>query len=63
VIDPRLTSLTDATAVGTVTLAAPPGRISSKLNLHVDALGRAVLCESTTDANPMSDYSDRRCAP
>jgi type IV fimbrial biogenesis protein FimT len=63
VIDPRLTSLTDATAVGTVTLAAPPGRISYKLNLHVDALGRVVLCESTTDANPMSDYSDRRCAP
>jgi prepilin-type N-terminal cleavage/methylation domain-containing protein len=63
VIDPRLTSLSDSTAVGTVTMAAPPGRISYKLNLHVDALGRAVLCESTADTNPMSDYSDRRCSP
>ena len=63
VIDPNFTSLADPTAAGTVSLAGPPGRISYKLNLHVDALGRAVLCESTADANPMSDYIDRRCSP
>jgi len=63
VIDPNFTALADSTAAGTVSLAGPPGRISYKLNLHVDALGRAVLCESTSDANPMSDYSDRRCSP
>lgn len=63
VIDPRLTTLADSTALGTVTFAGPPGKISYKLNLHVDALGRAVLCESTSDANPMSDYSERRCSP
>jgi len=63
VIDPRFAALADSTAAGTITFAAPPGRIGYKLNLHVDALGRAVLCESTSDANPMSDYSDRRCSP
>ena len=63
VIDPRLTTLADSTAVGSVTLAGPPGTFSYKLNLHVDQMGRAVLCESTTDSVPMSDYSDRRCAP
>jgi len=63
VIDPRLTTLASSTAAGTVTLAAPPGNIAYKLNLHVDQLGRAVLCESTTDSRPMSDYSDRRCTP
>jgi prepilin-type N-terminal cleavage/methylation domain-containing protein len=63
VIDPRLTTLADSTAAGTVTLAAPPGNFTYKLNLHVDQLGRAVLCESTTDSAPMSDYSSRRCSP
>jgi len=63
VIDPKFTALADPTAAGTVTLAGPPGRISYKLNLHVDTLGRGVLCESTADTKPMSDYIDRRCAP
>jgi len=63
VIDPRLTTLTSSTAAGTVTLAGPPGAFTYKLNLHVDQLGRAVLCESTTDPRPMSDYSGRRCSP
>lgn len=63
VIDPHLTTLASASAAGSVTLADPPGGFSYKLNLRVDQMGRAVLCESTTDTAPMSDYSDRRCSP
>jgi prepilin-type N-terminal cleavage/methylation domain-containing protein len=63
VIDPRLTSLADATALGSITLAAPAGSFNYKLILHIDQMGRGVLCESNTDARPMSDYTDRLCAP
>lgn len=63
VIDPRLTSLTQSTDAGTVSFLSPQGNFRYKLNLHVDALGRGVLCESTADTRPMSDYVDRRCAP
>lgn len=63
VIDPRLTSLTQPADAGTITLASPTGSFNYKLNLHIDQLGRGVLCESTTDTRPMSDYMDRRCSP
>jgi prepilin-type N-terminal cleavage/methylation domain-containing protein len=63
VIDPRLTSLTEPADVGTVSFLSPSGGVTYKLNLHVDALGRGVLCESTADTRPMSDYIDRRCSP
>lgn len=63
VIDPKLTSLTESTDAGAVSFQSPNGRFSYKLNLRVDALGRGVLCESTGDTRPMSDYFDRRCTP
>lgn len=63
VIEPKRTGLTDSAQAGVISLLGPPGRESYRLNLRVDELGRAVLCESTSAANSMSDYSNRRCAP
>ena len=62
VIEPKRTSLADTDAAGTISLAGPPGQFAYKLNLHVDAFGRATLCESTTATQHLPDYGGRTCA-
>jgi type II secretory pathway pseudopilin PulG len=63
VIEPKRTALTDLDDAGAVTLAGPPGQASYLLNLRVDPMGRAVLCESTSAVNTMPAYTERRCGP
>lgn len=62
VIEPNRTSLTDPADKGTISLAGPPGPNFYKLNLSIDQLGHGVLCESTTAASKLPEYSSRRCA-
>jgi type IV fimbrial biogenesis protein FimT len=54
VIDPHRSALTDFGDAGAITFAGPPGTRAYRLNLLVDGLGRAALCESTgaTDRMP-----------
>jgi prepilin-type N-terminal cleavage/methylation domain-containing protein len=63
VIEPHRTSLTDFGDAGAITFAGPPGSRSYSLNLLVDGLGRGALCESTSAADRMPAYGQRRCAP
>jgi len=64
VIEPKRGGLATPGSAGVfVGLSAPDGPMDYTINLHVDALGRAVLCQSAADANAMSDYEGRRCAP
>lgn len=62
VIEPKRTSLTEPADKGTISLAGPPGQNAYKLNLSIDQLGHGVLCESTTAASKLAEYSSRRCA-
>jgi len=62
VIEPKRTTLTEATDQGTLSLAGPPGQLAYKLNLNVDRLGRGLLCESSTATARLPDYDKRRCA-
>jgi len=63
VIEPKRTQLTDSGQAGVISFLGPPGRLSYRLNLHIDELGRGVLCESSSAGAQMSDYANRRCAP
>jgi type IV fimbrial biogenesis protein FimT len=64
IIEPKNTMLTDFTDGGAVSLAGPTGRRNYRLNLRVDGLGRALVCQSTaTGVDSMSDFADRRCSP
>jgi prepilin-type N-terminal cleavage/methylation domain-containing protein len=63
VIDPKFTTLTEIGDAGSFTLVDPPGSKSYLLNVHIDRMGRAFLCESTSAADHMSDYTNRTCDP
>jgi type IV fimbrial biogenesis protein FimT len=63
VIEPRRTSLTEAGDAGAITFASPGDDHDYRLNLRVDQMGRAVLCESTAAGDNMPAYTDRRCSP
>jgi prepilin-type N-terminal cleavage/methylation domain-containing protein len=63
VLEPKRGSLATPSQAGLITLAGPPGKNEYKLNMTIDALGRAVLCESDSAGSKMSDYLTRRCAP
>jgi prepilin-type N-terminal cleavage/methylation domain-containing protein len=63
VIDPKFTALTELDDAGSFTLVDPAGSKSYLLNMHVDRMGRAFLCESTSSADHMSDYISRTCDP
>jgi prepilin-type N-terminal cleavage/methylation domain-containing protein len=63
VIEPKRGGLTEATDAGALTFADPSGGKDYKLNMRVDPFGRALLCESSTAADHMSDYIDRACSP
>ena len=62
VIEPKRTNLVVSADAGTVTLVSPAGRFQYRLNLHVDRLGRAMLCESTGAVDHLSDFGSRTCA-
>lgn len=62
VIDPKRTMLTEPADSGAISLSAPPGQFTYKLNLRVDRLGHGLLCESVNDTSRLSDYGTRRCA-
>jgi prepilin-type N-terminal cleavage/methylation domain-containing protein len=63
VIEPKRASLATPSQAGVITLNGPPGPYGYKLNLNIDQLGRAVLCESTSATHHMSDYTTRQCDP
>ena len=62
VIDPKRSTLAVPTSRGNIGLAAAPGQAAYRINLNIDRLGHALLCESTNDASKLSDYDKRRCA-
>jgi type IV fimbrial biogenesis protein FimT len=63
IIEPKRTGLTELSDAGAVTLAGPPGQAAYLLNLRVDPMGRAVLCESTSAGDHMPAYTERQCSP
>lgn len=63
VIEPKRTSLTESADSGALSLNGPSGQYAYRLNLHVDALGRATICESNAASHKMPDFSNRRCDP
>ena len=62
VIDPKRTMLTEPADSGAISLSAPPGQFTYKLNLRVDRLGHGLLCQSLNDTARLPDYGNRRCA-
>ena len=62
VIEPGRTTLTSATARGTIGLMAAPGASSYRLNVAIDNLGHGLLCESLSSASKLPEFSSRRCA-
>jgi hypothetical protein len=63
VIEPKRGGLTEATDAGALTFGDPAGGKDYRLNMRVDPFGRALLCESSTAADHMSDYINRTCGP
>lgn len=63
VIDPKFTTLTSLDDAGALSLADPAGGESYLLNMHIDRMGRAFLCESNAAEDHMSDYATRKCDP
>jgi prepilin-type N-terminal cleavage/methylation domain-containing protein len=63
VIDPKFTSLTEFDDAGAVSFLDPAGSKSYQLNMHIDRMGRAYLCESSNAVDHMSDYTTRTCDP
>lgn len=62
VIEPKRTILAVPSDRGSISLGATSGRLAYRLNLHVDRFGRALVCESTSAPDAMSDFTQRRCA-
>ena len=63
VIESRRTSLINPDTEGSITFAAPPGPNDYRLNLFVDRQGRAMLCQSNSAGDVLSDYLSRTCDP
>jgi prepilin-type N-terminal cleavage/methylation domain-containing protein len=63
VVESRRTALIDPAMEGTITFAAPEGANDYRLNLFIDRQGRAVLCQSNSAPDKMSDYLHRDCDP
>ena len=63
VIEPKSASLANPSPAGLLSFAGPAGGKSYRLNLYIDTFGKAVLCESSSTADHMSDYANRPCAP
>jgi prepilin-type N-terminal cleavage/methylation domain-containing protein len=63
VIEPKRTTLTEPGDAGAVSMQAPPGQYSYRLNFLADGMGRGNLCESNAASHKMPAYIDRRCDP
>lgn len=63
VIEPKRTMLTDSADAGALSLNGPSGQYAYRLNLHIDAFGRATICESNAATHKMPDFNNRRCDP
>lgn len=63
VIEPKRAGLATPAQSGTLTFAGPSGQKAYKVNLNIDQLGRAQLCESSSAVDKMSDYANRSCSP
>ena len=64
VLESKRGSLADSAAAGVLaSLSAPSGPMDYTLNLHVDAMGRAVLCQSSGDSHLLSEFEGRQCSP
>jgi prepilin-type N-terminal cleavage/methylation domain-containing protein len=64
VLEAKRGSLADAAAAGVLLgLSAPKGPMDYTLNMHVDAMGRAVICQSSADTDLLADYKGRQCSP
>jgi prepilin-type N-terminal cleavage/methylation domain-containing protein len=63
VIEPKRTALTDTVDAGAIGFDDPAGSYEYRVNMVVDALGRARLCGSTSSTDILVDYENRQCAP
>lgn len=64
VLEAKRGLLADTSAAGVLLgLSAPAGPMDYTLNLHVDVLGRAILCQSSADTDIISEYRERQCSP
>lgn len=63
VIEPKRTNLVLPADAGTISLVGPSGRFHYRVNMNVDRFGRAMLCESTSATDHLSDYATRQCGP
>jgi prepilin-type N-terminal cleavage/methylation domain-containing protein len=65
VLEPKRAFLTAGSAAnaGGITFTSPSGPYVYKINMRVDAFGRAFLCEPNNVAYHLSDFSTRQCSP
>lgn len=65
VLDPKRVFLTDGSAgnAGGIRFNSPSGPDAYKINLRVDANGRAFQCEPTDAVDKLSEFYERRCSP
>jgi prepilin-type N-terminal cleavage/methylation domain-containing protein len=63
VLEPKNATLTASSDAGAIRFAGPPGPQGYRINLRVDAMGRGVLCQSSSSPKPLSDYATRICSP
>ena len=65
VLDPKRVFLTDGSSgnAGGIRFTSPSGPDVYKINLRVDATGRAVQCEPTDATDKLSEFYERRCSP
>jgi prepilin-type N-terminal cleavage/methylation domain-containing protein len=65
VIEPKRTSLmpSSPSQAGVISFDGPARGKAYRLNMRIDEFGRALLCESASATDKMSDYASRRCSP
>jgi type IV fimbrial biogenesis protein FimT len=63
VIEPKRATLATPGQAGVIGFLAPSGPRDYRLNLRIDELGRALLCESSAAPSHMSDYNNQSCSP
>jgi type IV fimbrial biogenesis protein FimT len=63
VVEPRRTGLSEAGDAGAITFLGPGDDHDYRLNLRVDQMGRAVLCQSSAAGDTLPAYTERRCSP
>lgn len=61
VINPKRGDIVDPADAGKIRLKGPPGNFDYRLDINIDRLGRAILCEPSAAPAKLSQYTDRRC--